>query len=188
MMTFAAEVETKLRKRKPRRFAAVEFQNPAAVLVPLFERSDELHLLLTRRTETVATHKGHISFPGGVCEPGDASLCETALREAEEEIGLRPSDVRILGELDDYQAVTDHLVRPVVAWIPAEYDYRLQADEVDYLLEVPVDFFRRTAPRIEKRLHQGLEVDVYFFDFAGENIWGLTARIIRDFLHLLDSD
>lgn len=120
----------------------------------------------------------------------DSSLVVTALRETEEEIGLSRDRVTVLGEFHDYWAITDHVVRTVVGWVLPPAEYRLHEEEVAYVLEVPFDFFIGAEPRVEKRLHRGAWHKVYYFDFNGENIWGLTALMIKDFTDflLLDED
>lgn len=157
----------------------------AAVLMAFVLREEEPHFLLTRRTQTVATHKGQISFPGGVRETGDTTLIETALRETQEEIGVNRQKVRVLGQFHDYRAVTDHLVRPVVGMVSSEATFQPQLDEVAYLLEVPFGFFQETTPSVERRFRNGRFHDVYFYNYRGETVWGLTARMIRDFLELI---
>jgi 8-oxo-dGTP pyrophosphatase MutT (NUDIX family) len=157
----------------------------AAVLIGLRYFSQEPVFVLTRRTESVATHKGQISFPGGVRESRDRSLVETALRETEEEVGIAAAQIRVLGEFHEYEAVTGLPVRPVVGVYPEESRYRPQQEEVAYMLEVPVRFFRDVEPRVEQRTVRGAVHDVYYYDFAGEIIWGLTARMIRDFIREL---
>jgi hypothetical protein len=81
--------------------------------------------------------------------------------------------------------VTDHVVRPVVGQISSQAVFRPQEDEVEYLLEVPFQFFRETKPRVEQRTRNGRTQEVYFYDYDGETVWGLTARMIKDFLELL---
>lgn len=157
----------------------------AAVLMAVVVRSEHPHFLLTRRTQTVATHKGQISFPGGVREYEDTTLVDTALREAHEEIGVEREQVNVLGEFHDYLAVTDHLVRPVVGLVSPEATFRPQQDEVQYLLEIPFAFFRETTPSVERRFRKGEFHNVYSYDFNGENVWGLTARMIKEFLDVL---
>jgi 8-oxo-dGTP pyrophosphatase MutT (NUDIX family) len=111
----------------------------AAVLVPLFRKEGEWHLLFIKRTEMVKVHKGQISFPGGVCEARDSTLLNTALREAGEEIGLAAEDIQVLGELDDQESVTTNfLITPFPAVIPYPYDFQLDRYEVHKLLEVPI--------------------------------------------------
>ncbi len=157
----------------------------AAVLMAVVARDEQPHFLLTRRTQSVATHKGQISFPGGVREAEDKTLVDTALRETHEEIGVERQQVSVLGEFHDYRAVTDHLVRPVVGLVSAEATFQPQQDEVEYLLEIPFEFFRETEPSVEKRLRSGQTRNVYFYDFNGETVWGLTARMIKEFLEFL---
>ena len=157
----------------------------AAVLMAVVVRDGQPHFLLTRRTQSVATHKGQISFPGGVREAEDTTLVDTALRETHEEIGVESRQVSVLGEFHDYLAVTDHLVRSVVGLVSAEATFQPQQDEVEYLLEIPFEFFRNTDPSVEKRFCSGRTQNVYFYDFNGETVWGLTARMIKEFLDFL---
>lgn len=159
----------------------------AAVLMLLQPRVEGVGFVLTRRTEWVATHKGHICFPGGVREAGDHSLVETALRECREEIGLQPECVRVLGEFRNYRAVTGRGVRTVAAWTEAT-EFPSLSREVAYVLWVPVSFFLSAAPRVERRLLQGRWKETYHFDYHGEDVWGLTARMIVDFLRFLAAD
>ena len=154
----------------------------AAVLMAIRFRGGVPHFVLTRRTESVATHKGQISFPGGIREPIDGSLVETALRETEEEIGVAPGEVEILGEFHDYWAITDWLVRPVVGVVAPSGSYRAHPVEVAYILEVPLEHFATASPVVEYRVHRGERRAVYFFEYQGDTIWGLTAQIIRDFV------
>ena len=157
----------------------------AAVLMPLYERRSQLHLLLTRRTQQVSTHKGDISFPGGVREHGDTSLSKTALRETHEEVGIDPGYVRILGEFHQYLAISKVSVTPFVGFIEEGFSLRPSRREVAAVLEVPLKFFSETVPTVEKRWRNGRVRRIYFYDFQGEVIWGLTARIIKDFLDFI---
>jgi len=154
----------------------------AAILISILLRQSEPRFLLTRRTESVATHKGQISFPGGMRENGDSDLMATALREAEEEIGVESSRVKVLGDFHDYMAVTGQLVRPYAGILPEQSSFRVNQEEVAYLLEVPFSFFVDTVPRIETRYSSDKAHEVLFYDYDGEVIWGLTARIIKDFI------
>jgi len=178
------EIEERLKAIRPRRLKD-QYSGEAAVLIGLVERQGRLLLLLTRRTEDVATHKGQISFPGGMREAGDTSPVDTALRETREELGVYPGAIQVVGEFHEYLAVTDQKVRCIVGYIDPEVDYHPQLDEVAYILEVPLEFFAETQPRVDQRFRQGRVQNVYFFDFNGEDIWGLTARIIRDFVEFL---
>jgi 8-oxo-dGTP pyrophosphatase MutT (NUDIX family) len=161
---------------------------PSAVLVPLRERQGRHYLLFIRRTLTVKTHKGQISFPGGTWEETDGSRLNTALRECDEEIGLNPEDAEVLGELDDeITATSNYIVTPYVALIPGEYAFTLNADEVAELIEVPLEKLleeNRRIPLVKDAEQELLEAYTYHHD--GEVIWGATARILRHFLNMLE--
>jgi 8-oxo-dGTP pyrophosphatase MutT (NUDIX family) len=161
---------------------------PAAVLIPLFLEQDELHVLLTVRTDQVEKHKGQISFPGGAREPQDSDLLATALRETEEEVAIRPADVEVLGQLDQLVSITDFIITPYVGMIPYPYDFHSNEDEIAELLEVPLSFFFDASNRRPvTKTSRGGEITVDCFDFNGHTIWGITARILIGFLRLLDS-
>jgi 8-oxo-dGTP pyrophosphatase MutT (NUDIX family) len=158
----------------------------AAVLIPIFQASENYHFLLTLRTQSVETHKGQISFPGGVMELQDPTLWETALRETWEEIGIPPEKICPLGVFDEYLSVTDLIVTPYVGWLELPFELNINQSEVEEVLHVPFSLFQDVSKlRVETRNRQGEEIQVYFYDFGGKEIWGLTARIIRDFLMLL---
>jgi 8-oxo-dGTP pyrophosphatase MutT (NUDIX family) len=161
------------------------FASEAAVLMPIFEREGQPHFLLTRRTEEVQTHKGQISFPGGMRE-GNETLERTALRETFEEVGIEESGIQILGRFHDYLSVTDSRVSPFAGYIPSPFTPRPQLTEVAEVLFVPFHIFLDPSRlRVERWNRNGGEVDVYYFSYGSHEIWGLTARIIRDFLHEL---
>lgn len=165
--------------------AAPAQEIPAAVLVPLFlaGRAPEPHVVLTRRRADLRRHAGEIAFPGGRQDAQDSDLTETALREAEEEIGLDRTHARVLATLPATSTfATGYVIHPVVAAIPAGLAWTLSPREVDAVLELPVSAVRdgKSSTRIERR---GItfETDAYIVD---ENIiWGATARIID---HLLE--
>ena len=158
----------------------------AAVLIPVYEKSGRPHLLLTLRSQDVATHKGQVSFPGGVSETQDASLEETALRETEEEVGLARDRVTVLGRFHQYLSVTDLLVTPFVGYLEPGFSLTPNVQEVERILEVPFDFLRKTEPRRQPYVRFGRPGTLYYYDFEGEVIWGLTAAMIRDLLELAD--
>ena len=165
--------------------ASEETFTPSAVLIPIFHKNGEPHLLLTLRTETVASHKGQISFPGGTRESGDRDLLATALRETFEEVGIRPEDVEVLGELDDLLAVTNFVVTPFVGVFPYPYDFRVSYDEIAELIEIPLSFFIDPRNRrAEERLYRGRNATVYFYDYGKYTVWGVTARILKGFVDL----
>jgi len=178
------QIRTTLAQRS-KSVASKEKFTPSAVLIPIFYKNGEPHLLLTLRTETVASHKGQISFPGGTRENGDSDLLATALRETFEEVGIRPEDIEVLGELDDLLAVTNFVVTPFVGVFPYPYDFRVSDDEIAELIEIPLSFFidprnRRT----EEWLYRGRNATVYFYDYGKYTVWGVTARILKGFVDL----
>jgi 8-oxo-dGTP pyrophosphatase MutT (NUDIX family) len=152
----------------------------AAVLVPLFVAADEQpHAVLTRRRADLRRHAGEISFPGGRQDPDDADLSETALREAQEEIGLPREDVRLLGTLDPTPTwVTNYMIHPFVGLISAGRVWEISPREVDEVLELPLRTLRasRTRTQLERR-GVSFETDAYVVD--GNVIWGATARIME---------
>jgi 8-oxo-dGTP pyrophosphatase MutT (NUDIX family) len=164
-------------------------QIPAAVLVPLFvdAGTKEPHVVLTRRRADLRRHAGEISFPGGRRDPEDARLADTAVREAEEEIGLPRAEVSLLGELPPTSTfATNYVIHPYVGVIPAGLVWQLSAREVDAVLELSVGALRsgRTRTRLERR-GISFETDAYVVE---ENlIWGATARILEYLLERLDT-
>ena len=161
----------------------------AAVLVPLLAVAGEPSLLFTRRSNFLPHHQGQISFPGGRQHPGeDADLAATALREAQEEIGLDPAHVRLLGPLDDIETVaTRFLITPFVGIVPHPYDFRPSPDEVDLIFTVPLAALRSPdALRQEVWDFGGRKVPIDVYPFEGHVIWGATQRITRNLLGVLD--
>jgi 8-oxo-dGTP pyrophosphatase MutT (NUDIX family) len=164
-------------------------QTRAAVLVPLFTAtaSEPPHVVLTRRRADLRRHAGEISFPGGRQDPEDADLTETALREAEEEIGLTRDLVDLIGELPAISTfATNYLIHPFVGVIPAGQSWRVSPREVDAVLELPLHELRqsKTRTRLERR-GISFETDAYILD--GHLIWGATYRILSDLLARLQT-
>ncbi|OGU08078.1 MAG: coenzyme A pyrophosphatase [Geobacteraceae bacterium GWC2_58_44] len=158
---------------------------PAAVLLPLFLKDGELHLLFTKRTSHLTHHSGEISFPGGVCDPGDRDSADTALREAWEEVGIAPGDVEVLGELDDCHSIHNYVVTPVVGLFPSDYRLTVNDAEIERIIEVPLSHFAEPGVfRDEQWQWQGKRVAMYFYMHGDDEIWGLTARILKQFLDL----
>lgn len=189
-MLSAEEVRRRIRlytPRSPRLPPTLASQlRPAAVLVPLTYR-EEWHVLLTRRTETVANHKGQVALPGGAQDPEDVDLIATALREAEEELGIPPTAVEVLGTLDPQPVISGYLVTPVVGMIPADLPLRPAGAEIARVFTVPLTWLADPRHvRVEYRQWAGMQYPVYFYEpYEGEVIWGLTARILRNLLSIL---
>ena len=161
----------------------------AAVLVPLYlaAEADGPHVVLTRRRGDLRRHAGEISFPGGRQDPEDADLKDTALREAEEEIGLLRDDVSLLGELPATSTfVTNYLIHPFVGRIEAGRLWQPSPREVDAVLELPLHALAASKTRtLMKRRGFVFETDAYILD--EQLIWGATARILDHLLERLDS-
>ena len=158
----------------------------AAVLIPVFKEQGEYHMLLTRRTDEVETHKGQISFPGGMRE-SDEALLETALRETFEEVGVERNSIEPLGRFHDYMSITRFRVTPFVGLVRTPFKTRRQVHEVAEILHVPFSVFTDPEnPRTMKHAYPGREMDVYFYPYEKHRIWGLTARIIKDFFEILN--
>lgn len=152
---------------------------PASVLVPVMRRRDGLRVLLTKRTETLRSHKGQISFPGGRREESDASAAAAAKREAEEETGIPPSAVEVIGYLDDYPTITRYLVTPVVALVEDVAEVKPCAREVAAIFEVPLPFLLDRANFERKFLsREGFNVPFFELNFGGYRIWGATAGML----------
>lgn len=159
---------------------------PAAILLPLFRKEDAYHVLFTKRTEKVKTHKGEISFPGGVYDQEDQTLKETALRETFEEIGLREKDIEILGCLDDVETLTRYMVRPFVGVFPYPYPFDVNSEEIEELIEIPLHaLFQKDRFDEQVILSERGEQIIYTYRYGNHLIWGATARILKQFLDLI---
>lgn len=164
-------------------------KRPAAVLLPLFWHNQGWNLLYTKRTDSVATHSGQVSFPGGAIDATDESAQSAALREVFEEIGIKSQDVEILGSMKNMITITDFNVTPFVGRIPWPYDLKLNPDEVVKTFGASLDWL--AAPenlKTEQRTIPGLDksIAVHFFRaHEVEVIWGVTAQITVNFLELM---
>jgi 8-oxo-dGTP pyrophosphatase MutT (NUDIX family) len=164
---------------------------PAAVLVPLVERSGELTVLLTQRASQLKNHAGQISFPGGRIEPFDAGPREAALREALEEIGLESSFVSVVGYLADHILLSGFRVTPVVGFVRPGFELTLDSTEVDDTFEVPLSHvFEPANQRSQRRRFSGGvgELRVWDIQYQGHNIWGATAGMLLNLYRLCVAD
>jgi len=158
----------------------------SAVLIPVYYKEGEYHILFTKRTERVKDHKGHISFPGGAYEEEDVTLGNTALRECAEEIGLAAEAVELLGELDDMSTIgSGYIISPFVAVIPWPYPLKADPFEVEEIIEVPISaLLDKDCLREGTDTLDGQVINTYFYDYQGRIIWGATARILNQFLDI----
>ena len=158
----------------------------SAVLLPLFRKDGEYHILLNKRTDLVEHHKGEICFPGGMRDPEDRDHLHTALREAQEELGIVPRDVEILGELDAAATRTGFLIRPVVGLIPYPYPFVMSPTEVAAILEVPFStLLDPAALREERSARRGAYNPHYSYVHQGHVVYGATATILTQFVRRL---
>jgi 8-oxo-dGTP pyrophosphatase MutT (NUDIX family) len=185
-VTFRETVMRILEARNPRHETPPGYRR-AAVLLPLYETPAGPWLVLTKRTDRVPTHKGQISFPGGGFHETDGDLLTTALRESAEEIGLRAQDVAVAGVLDDAAtAASAHVVRPFVGFIPHPYPFRLDTFEIETLIHLPLGpLLAENRFREEIWDQGGHPHPVFFYDHGGQTIWGLTARILKQFVEII---
>ena len=182
---FIQQIQNLLSSRQRRVIEHPPFSH-AAVLVPLFQKEGDCHLLFTKRSEEVKYHKGEISFPGGVVDEEDRELIHTALREAHEEIGLKESDVQIIGVLDDIVTITEFIVTPIVGLFPYPYPFKVSEVEIADLIEVPIASLLNEGSFSEREIFRGGQNEiVYAYQYGKHIIWGATARILRQFLDLI---
>jgi 8-oxo-dGTP pyrophosphatase MutT (NUDIX family) len=160
----------------------------ACVMVTLVNTNGRLHLLLTKRADSVEHHKGQISFPGGMVDDSDEDHHATALRELEEEVGVTAAQIRILGVLDDIHIPTGFIVTPVVGYIDCLPELRTNASEVAEVLLIPLEhFFDPALHRTETRVLMGTPRTIDVYDVWKEPVWGATAHIIKQLTMLLSS-
>jgi 8-oxo-dGTP pyrophosphatase MutT (NUDIX family) len=165
-----------LSTRAPRRLP-LSTTTAAAVLVPLFERDGEAHLWLVRRPTSMRSHAGQVAFPGGKSDPGDDSLRATALREADEELGIAPAGVDVLGALDEVHTyVSGFTISPWVGWLAPDTEVRPNSGEVARAFAAPLRAFLEPPGGVAPYVGWTVE---------GELVWGATAAILRGFAVIL---
>ena len=189
-----AQIRRALARHRPQK--SEETFRPAAVLVPLLPRPEGLHVLFTERSKELRAHAGQISFPGGGIDSGDADARAAALREAREEVGLDPRHVEVLGQLDDCPTfVTGYVILPVVGVVDplaftaaGRYPWTPSAAEIAGLHELPLDaFMDPEIRRVEQRLRDGQLYELTWYTVGGATIWGATARILKQYLDLVEA-
>jgi 8-oxo-dGTP pyrophosphatase MutT (NUDIX family) len=192
-----AVVRRRLEQLPPPRPAAesvIDFpirRRASAVLVALFEDAGEARVILTKRPETMPSHRGEIAFPGGKLEEGvDADLRAAALREAREEVGLDPATVELVAELDGLGTVGSRfMITPFVGFLAAVPELRRDPREVVRVFDVAlVDLLAPGVHHAERWKTPMIDHEVHFFDLPGETVWGATARILFGFLRFLADD
>jgi len=163
---------------------------PAAVLIPFLHKEGEWHVLFTLRTDTLPEHSGQVAFPGGRTDPQDSSPISTALREAHEEINLKPDVVEILGNLKRLPTITNYCITPVVGVIPWPYEFSLKKEEVSKIFTIPLKWL--SDPNNHEIQQRNLQIPnksipvIYFKQYDGELLWGVSAHITINLLKTLN--
>jgi 8-oxo-dGTP pyrophosphatase MutT (NUDIX family) len=177
-------IRRKLASRTPTQISRRGLR-PAAVLIPLVSTPDGHQILLTLRASNLRRQPGDISFPGGAIDDGDTGPLAAALRESEEEVGLKAKDVRILGQMDERETVTGFRLSPFVGAVEGPYNFRSN-HEVAEMIRVPLSALRRPdVLQTEYRYHGKRRVKVYHYHYEHYDIWGITGRLINEFLRLV---
>ncbi|MGH7864051.1 MAG: NUDIX hydrolase [Candidatus Binataceae bacterium] len=164
-------------------------RNAASVLVPMFHRDDDLHLVYIRRSDNVASHRGQVAFPGGRVDPSDQSALAAALREANEEVGIDPATVEVLGAFPTMSTMSSGMiVAPFVGLIPADASLRPQPEEVADIFDVPLSALRDPRHRGNYQWSRdgGGKSQFPAILYGGQTIWGLTLRITLELIRILD--
>ena len=155
---------------------------PAAVMILIMNKEGEANVLLTKRTEKVGTHKGQMALPGGGYDKSDGDFLRTALRETEEEVGVRSADVDVLGRFDDFISIAGFHVLSYIGVITHPYEYAINRDEIEDYVEVPLSIFaNREFTKVQQVEFEGHMYNVYHYYYKNFEIWGMTARILTDF-------
>ncbi len=187
-----ASFKDMLRERlSSREHRVLEFPGyvPAAVMILFMMKSNEPHVLLTRRTDKVKTHKGEMSLPGGGYDETDADILETAFRETMEEVGIPRDKIEFLGRFDDFLSIAGFHVSTFVGAVEYPAEYTFNKDEIDDYLEAPLSIFvDRKYDRVQYVTFNGKEFKIYHYLYDKFEIWGLTARILTDFAEVILPD
>jgi 8-oxo-dGTP pyrophosphatase MutT (NUDIX family) len=160
----------------------------SAVLIPLFLKNGAYYILFTKRAENLTHHPGEVSFPGGVYQPEDVDTIRTALRETSEEVGIAPQEVDILGVLDDFLSIYNYLVTPYVGFVAAGHQLRINPAEIERLIEVPLSFLLNPGIfQLRDWTLHGHTFPVFFIDYEGDEIGGITAAILKQLLEIISA-
>jgi 8-oxo-dGTP pyrophosphatase MutT (NUDIX family) len=179
--SWIAEVRERLASPPPRRLPPSDLR-PAAVLVPLYVDAGELWTVLTRRTDSLPSHRSQIAFPGGGRELGEDPWA-AALRESREEVGIDPAKVLRLGELDEGETPAGFRVIPCVGTIPFPYEMRASEAEIAEIFNLPLSAFANPRLVEERRIKvDGVARRLRIYHVGSRQIWGLTARILQNLL------
>jgi 8-oxo-dGTP pyrophosphatase MutT (NUDIX family) len=157
---------------------------PAAVLLPIIEHDQQLTMLFTLRAKHLKHHAGQVSFPGGKQEDFDKNLLATALRETQEEIGIAPHAIEVIGSLPMYRTISRYEVVPYIGFVLPPLGLELDKNEVDSVFEVPLSYLldqKNHLIHLVKRKNK--QYPVYFIQWQGANIWGATAAFVRNLSH-----
>ena len=185
MEEFKTLIKSKLENRTPLDIEHPEFKD-SAVLMPFFFEDNVLKLLFTIRNKNLKHHKGEISFPGGKQEPDDKDLVETALRETEEEVGLKSDQVEILGRLDDLFTITKYIITPYVGLIKGKFKIVTSDAEVFRVIKVPLYVFGKDGWFQEEAWEQNKTTyPIYYYYWRRNIIWGATAYIMNEFMEII---
>jgi 8-oxo-dGTP pyrophosphatase MutT (NUDIX family) len=178
---FKKQISGRLKNREKKK-AFSEGSVPSAVLMLIMNRDNEAHVLLTKRTDRVRTHKGQVSFPGGAMEKSDNSILDTAVRETFEETGIGPSDIEILGEFDETISITNFHVSTFIGALNYPYSCRMDTGEIEACFDAPLSIFcNKEYTNIETYIYEGSPRTVYHYLHEGFDIWGMTAGILTNF-------
>lgn len=153
----------------------------AAVLVPIIERVNTPHIILTRRSNELPSHKGQVAFPGGKIDPIDKTPTDAAIRETHEEIGIAPRQIKPLGKLPLLETGTGFIITPITAKISPPLNYRMEVGEVDEIFEVPLSHVANLQNyKRQSVIYNNLERKFWQLDYKHHYIWGATAAILID--------